>query len=358
MTGGSVARSVITHITRLIWYDQVSSTRPGPSLPVAVVPWLIALVTSSDAIRTASEISGSRCHFRSAVVVNSRATPADSGTGGSVMPTCLSVVAASIDVGASPCPSPWRRSLTCVEATCCPWYMDQPPSLMLGASAKVQRMRYDATLSVQMQVQLHTTSITLRSHVPGGAGEVPVQACFDRFGAGTGRLEQVQAVRTSSCRKAGRDARWIWPTGAYGPCSCPAQRGRRAVTAIPAVTAWKWPACLRGRWRYATQSVPVTRSWYSPGPNGRRSLPPSERRTPAYPYPRPLPRLRAGHSPLTWTDTVPGPRRPDGPEPAPAGSGPAWTGPGFCPGIARPLPGRVPAPAWTGSRPHLDGARE
>src|SRR5215469_11273720 len=170
MTGGSVARSVITHITRLIWYDQVSSTRPGPSLPVAVVPWLIALVTSSDAIRTASEISGSRCHFRSAVVVNSRATLADSGTGGSVIRTCLSAVADSIDVGASHCPSPERRSLTCVEATCCPWYMDQPPSLKLGASAKGQRMRYDATSGVQMQVQLHRTSSSLKKSVPGAPG--------------------------------------------------------------------------------------------------------------------------------------------------------------------------------------------
>src|SRR5215470_15904412 len=202
MTGGSVARSVITHITRLIWYDQVSSTRTGPSLPVAVVPWLIALVTSSDAIRTASEISGSRCHFRSAVVVNSRATPADSGTGGSVMPTCLSVVAASIDVGASHCPSPWRRSLTCVEAICCPWYMDQPPSLMLGASAKGQRMRYDATPGVQMQVHLHRHQLLFRSHVPGDAGELPVQGVFGPVrgwygpvGAGFRQFEPVHAEK-------------------------------------------------------------------------------------------------------------------------------------------------------------------
>ena len=117
--------------------------------------------------------------------------------------------------------------------------------------------------------------------MPGGAGEVPVQACLGRFRSGTGRLEQVQAVRTSSCGKAGRDARWIWPTGAYGPCSCPAQRGRRAATATPAVTAWKWLACLRGGWRCVTRSVPVTRSWSSPGPSGRRFSAPSERRPPA-----------------------------------------------------------------------------
>jgi len=192
-----------------------------------------------------------------------------------------------------------------VEATYCPWYTDQPPRLMLGASAKGQGMRYDATLGVQMQVQLHRASITLRSHVPGGAGEVPVQACLGWFGAGTGRLEQVQAVRTSSCGKAGKDTRWIWPTGAYGPCSCPAQHGRRAATAIPAVTAWKWPACLRGRWRCATRSVPATRPWSSPGPNGRRSLPPSERCPPAYRYPRPPAGSGPGARPLTWTGTSP-----------------------------------------------------
>jgi hypothetical protein len=79
--------------------------------------------------------------------------------------------------------------------------MDQPPSLKLGASAKGQRMRYDATLGVQMQVQLHRTSMTVGCHVPGGAGEVPVQACLDWFGAGTGQLERVQAVRTSSAEK-------------------------------------------------------------------------------------------------------------------------------------------------------------
>ena len=174
--------------------------------------------------------------------------------------------------------------------------MDQPPSLKLDASATGQRMRYDATLGVHMQVQLHSASATVECQMPGGAGEVPVQACLRPVTAGTGRLEQVQAVRTSSCRKAGRDARWIWPTGAYGPCSCPAQRGRRAATATRAVTAWKWPACLRGGWRYVTQSVPATRFWSSPGPSGRHSSAPSERRPPADRHPAPAPQA----SPLTW----------------------------------------------------------
>ena len=33
--------------------------------------------------------------------------------------------------------------------------MGEPPSLMLDTSAAGQRIRYDATLCVQMQVQLH-----------------------------------------------------------------------------------------------------------------------------------------------------------------------------------------------------------
>ena len=179
---------------------------------------------------------------------------------------------------------------------------------------------------------------------------MPVQACLGWFGSGTGRLEQVQAVRTSSCRKAGRDARWIWPTGAYGPCSCPARHGRRAATAIPAVTAWKWPACLRGRWRYATQSVPATRSWSSPGPNGRRSLPPSERCLPADRYLRPPPGLRAGRSLLTWTDTAPAPVTETGPRAHLDRLRALWTDPGSrldgsgsCPATGPRFPDRNPA---------------
>jgi hypothetical protein len=36
--------------------------------------------------------------------------------------------------------------------------MDRPPSLELGASATGQRISYDATSDVQMQVHLHMTS--------------------------------------------------------------------------------------------------------------------------------------------------------------------------------------------------------
>jgi hypothetical protein len=201
-------------------------------------------------------------------------------------------------------------------------------------------MRYDATLGVHMQVQLHRTSTSLRSQVPGGAGEVPVQACLDRFGTGTGRLERVQAVRTSSCGNAGRDARWIWPTGAWSPCSCPAQHGRRAATAIPAVTAWKWPACLRGRWRCATRSVPATRSWSSPGPNGRRSLPPSERCPPAYRYPRHASGLTSRRSASDLGRHCPGPRHPGWPLSLPGWRGPGATraGCGSCRGEFRASP--------------------
>ena len=165
--------------------------------------------------------------------------------------------------------------------------------------------------------------------MPGGAGEVPVQACLGWFGSGTGRLEQVQAVRTSSCRKAGRDARWIWPTGACGPCSCPAQRGRRAATATPAVTAWKWPACLRGGWRYVTQSVPVTRSWSLPGPSGRRFSAPSERRPPADRHLAPAPQA----SSLTWPGVGASAPAPGGATPDPPRRG------------VRSPPGQIPAAA-------------
>jgi hypothetical protein len=36
--------------------------------------------------------------------------------------------------------------------------MDRPPSLKLGASATGQRISYDATSDVQMQVHLHMSS--------------------------------------------------------------------------------------------------------------------------------------------------------------------------------------------------------
>ena len=79
--------------------------------------------------------------------------------------------------------------------------MDQPPSLKLDASATGQRMRYDATLGVHMQVQLHSASATVECQMPGGAGEVPVQACLGRFGSygpvGT-RFRQFEPVHAKS----------------------------------------------------------------------------------------------------------------------------------------------------------------
>src|SRR5215472_97564 len=307
MTGGSVARSVITHITRLIWYDQVSSTRPGPSLPVAVVPWLIALVTSSDAIRTASEISGSRCHFRSAVVVNSRATLADSGTGGSVMPTCLSVVAASIDVGASHCPSPWRRSLTCVEAICCPWYMDQPPSLMLGASAKGQRMRYDATSGVQMQVHLHRHQLLLEVTCRWTPGHCLFRACLDRSGAGTGRLERVSGSSNQFMQKSRKGCTVDLAYGGIWPLQLPGAEWQKSSYSNPSgncVEMARLPAgqvAVRDSKRPGDPVLVFTWAEWSAFVTAIRTV------SACLPLPAPDRRLRAWRSPFDLDRYLPGP---------------------------------------------------
>src|SRR5215472_5758370 len=357
MTGGSVARSVITHITRLIWYDQVSSTRPGPSLPVAVVPWLIALVTSSDAIRTASEISGSRCHFRSAVVVNSRATLADSGTGGSVMPTCLSVVAASIDVGASHCPSPWRRSLTCVEAICCPWYMDQPPSLMLGASAKGQRMRYDATSGVQMQVHLHRHQLLLEVTCRGTPGNCLFRACLDRSGAGTGRLERVSGSSNQFMQKSRKGCTVDLAYGGIWPLQLPGAEWQKSSYSNPSgncVEMARLPAgqvAVRDSKRPGDPVLVFTWAEWSAFVTALRTA------HACLPLAASAARLRAWHSPPDLDRYRPDPATPMGRR-ACAGGYPAPPGPvpasarasrARCQDVFRRLPGPVPGPPGRGA---------
>jgi hypothetical protein len=54
--------------------------------------------------------------------------------------------------------------------------MDQPPGLMLGTSAVGRRIRYDATLDVQMQVQLHIVSVSGDRHMRG-----ILKKCLIRF---------------------------------------------------------------------------------------------------------------------------------------------------------------------------------
>jgi hypothetical protein len=181
MAGGVPAWSVTTQISRLACRHQLSSTRPRPgslalspvaASPVAAgVPCCIALVASSDAITTASSISGSSCHSHRVATVNSRAVRADSGAGAS--PRRRRAVPGTGGFAGTGCREPKRSSVARAKAAERPWYMDRPPSLRLGRCATTgQRISYDATSYVQMQVHLHKTPRTSDRHPRNGAREI------------------------------------------------------------------------------------------------------------------------------------------------------------------------------------------
>jgi hypothetical protein len=86
------------------------------------------------------------------------------------------------------------------------------------------------------------------------------------------RKETLQGWRPA----AERDERWIW---CLAPCcprscythSCGPRNGGRAVTAIPAVTAWKWPGSPGSGWPCATPIARTGLRCCSPAPRGSAS---------------------------------------------------------------------------------------
>ena len=70
---------------------------------------------------------------------------------------------------------------------------------------------------------------------------------------------------------AERDEPWIWCLATCCPHSYGPRNGGRVVTAIPAVTAWKWPGCPESRWPCATPTAPMDPRCYLPGPRGSAS---------------------------------------------------------------------------------------
>ena len=70
---------------------------------------------------------------------------------------------------------------------------------------------------------------------------------------------------------AERDEPWIWCPATCCLHSCGPRNGARVVTAIPAVTAWKWPGCPESRWPCATPTARMDLRCYLPGPPGSAS---------------------------------------------------------------------------------------
>lgn len=124
-----------------------------------------------------------------------------------------------------------------------------------------QRIRYDATSDVQMQVHLHTitggTSEIARATAPGGS-QVSTR----------GRRKDTREGWRSATE---RSEPWIWCLATCCPHSYGPRNGGRAVTAIPAVTAWKWPGCPASRWPCVTRTGPMGLHCYLPGPRGSTS---------------------------------------------------------------------------------------
>src|SRR5580700_3787950 len=138
--------------------------------------------------------------------------------------------------------------------------MDGPPSLRLGASATGQRISYDATSDVQMQVHLHRRRPNLREGPRNGAR-----------GIASCNLQTPERDPVGWRSAAEEDEPWIWCLATCCPHSCRPRNGGRVVTAIPVVTAWKWPGCPESRWPCATPTAPMGLHCYLPGPRGSAS---------------------------------------------------------------------------------------
>src|SRR5215471_3914262 len=116
--------------------------------------------------------------------------------------------------------------------------MDGPPSLRLGVRPPPgQRISYDATSDVQMQVHLHRRKAELAT-LP--AQRRPGNCQFQLINAGKTPLVGWRPA-------AERDEPWIWCPATCCPHSYGPRNGGRVVTAIPAVTASKWPGCPESR---------------------------------------------------------------------------------------------------------------
>jgi hypothetical protein len=181
---------------------------------------------------------------------------------------------------------------------------------MLGASAKGQRMRYDATLGVHMQVQLHRTSTSLRSHVRGAPGKCLFRRVWTGSGlvrAGWSGFRQFEPVH-AECRKG------CTVDLAYGgirPLQLPGAAWQKSSYSNPSgncVEMARLPAgqvAVRDSKRPGDPVLVFTRAEWSAFLTAIRTV------SACLPLPAPAPRLRAWRSlsdldrylpsPATWT---------------------------------------------------------
>ena len=228
---------------------------------------------------------------------------------------------------------------------------------MLGASAKGQRMRYDATSGVQMQVHLHRHQLLLEVTCRGTPGNCLFRACLDRSGAGTGRLERVSGSSNQFMQKSRKGCPVDLAYGGIWPLQLPGAEWQKSSYSNPSgncVEMARLPAgqvAVRDSKRPGDPVLVFTWAEWSAFVTALRTA------HACLPLAASAARLRAWHSPPDLDRYRPDPATPMGRRACAGGyPGPAWTGPGLRPGVARPLPGRLPAPAWTGSGPHPDGA--
>jgi len=226
----------------------------------------------------------------------------------------------------------------------------------LGASAKGQRMRYDATSGVQMQVHLHRHQLLLEVTCRGTPGNCLFRACLDRSGAGTGRLERVSGSSNQFMQKSRKGCPVDLAYGGIWPLQLPGAEWQKSSYSNPSgncVEMARLPAgqvAVRDSKRPGDPVLVFTWAEWSAFVTALRTA------HACLPLAASAARLRAWHSPPDLDRYRPDPATPMGRR-ACAGGFPAPRGPvpasarasrARCQDVFRRPPGPVPGPTRTG----------